>query len=76
MQVYQKKTFVLKTFSMSEYSVSHPEGGNLVISKFLAELGFLGSTNVQKEYCQLAGFSNVRNGERPRVACICATWQY
>lgn len=46
---------------MSKYSVSHPEGGNLVISQFLAELGFLGDTNVQKEYCQLTVFSNMRN---------------
>lgn len=47
---------------MSKYSVSHPEGGkNLVVSKLLAELGFLDNTNVQKEYCQRAVFSSMRN---------------
>lgn len=83
MQTYQNKNFggffILKTLNMSKYSVSHPEGGNLVISQFLVELGFLGNTNVQNEYCQLAVFSNMRNntshGEWPRTAFIWMTQQ-
>lgn len=77
MQIYQNKTlifflffFILKSLDMSKYSVSHPEAGKThVISKFLAELSFLGNSNVQEEYCQGAVFSSMRNntsqGEGP-----------